>query len=268
MPSMPSSASRMPALFLGHGSPMNALLDNEFTRAWRALGAGLPRPRAILMISAHWQTRGTAMTTLKAPPTLHDFGAFPKSLFDVRYPAPGDPALVEQAAGLLAPLPVARDAGWGLDHGAWSVLRHLYPQADVPVVQLSMDYALAPAGHYDLGRRLRPLREQGVLIVGSGNVVHNLPAMSWQEPQRVYDWAQRFQDHVRACVAEGRDRELFDYLALGRDANLSVPSPDHFLPLFYVLGARGEDEPAGFRTERIEYGSLSMMSVVVGDAPA
>ncbi|WP_207950621.1 4,5-DOPA dioxygenase extradiol [Marinobacter sp. JSM 1782161] len=256
--------TRMPVLFLGHGSPMNAIERNEFSRSWSDLGRCIGKPRAVLMVSAHWQTRGTAVTANPEPRTIHDFGAFPQALFDARYPAPGDAELVAQVRDCLAPMAVAEDSKWGLDHGAWSVLCHLYPEADVPVVQLSMDVGLSPAGHYELGQRLLPLRDKGVLIIGSGNVVHNLPAMKWNLPDEGFDWAQRFQDFVQKTIAAGQDRLLVDYPSLGTDADRSIPTSDHYLPLLYALGARdAADDAVEFVTPKCVYGSLSMMSVAL-----
>ena len=259
-----ATTPRMPAVFLGHGSPMNALESNPFTRMWARVGAGLPRPQAILMVSAHWYTRGLAVTAMDAPRTIHDFGAFPQALFDVRYPAPGSPALAERVAALLAPLPVTLDQRWGLDHGAWSVLVHAFPQADIPVVQLSIDATRPHDYHHAIGRLLQPLRDEGVLIMGSGNVVHKLPAMDWHDPAAAYDWAQRFQDVVQAAIAADDPAPLIAFEAQGADAKRSIPSPDHYLPLLYVLGARRADDAVRVETPQLTYGSLSMMSVVVG----
>jgi 4,5-DOPA dioxygenase extradiol len=259
-------SARLPAVFLGHGNPMNALQENAWTRAWAALGAGLgPRPRAVLAISAHWYIPGTAVTAMAAPRTIHDFGGFPRELFAMRYPAPGDPALAAQVAGLLAPLQVEADQSWGLDHGTWSVLCHVFPQADVPVVQLSIDETRPPAFHYELGTRLRPLRDEGVLIVGSGDVVHNLEAYAWgRRPAQPYDWALRFESTVRERLMKGDRATLVDYPALGEDALLSVPTPEHYLPLVYVLGASEPQEAVTFPTEGIDGGSVSMLAVRCG----
>jgi 4,5-DOPA dioxygenase extradiol len=259
------TASRMPAVFLGHGSPMNALDDNAFTRAWRAMGAAIPRPRAILCISAHWVTDGPAVTAMVAPRTIHDFGRFPQALFDVRYPAPGDPILAGRVATLLAPAPVGLDRReWGLDHGAWSLLVHLYPDADIPVVQLGLDARLDGPGHLALARRLAPLRDEGVLILGSGNVVHNLPAMTWHAPDGpAFDWASRFDGAIAAAVLEDTPDRVADYAALGEDAARSVPTPEHFWPLLYVLGVRDAGDEAVISTDVIQYGSLSMTSVAL-----
>jgi 4,5-DOPA dioxygenase extradiol len=260
-----TSAARMPAVFLGHGSPMNALDDNAFTRAWRALGSALPRPRAILCVSAHWVTDGPVVTAMAAPRTIHDFGRFPQALFDVRYPAPGDPALAARVATLLAPARVGLDRReWGLDHGAWSVLVHLFPDADIPVVQLGMDGTLDALGHLALARRLAPLRDEGVLILGSGNVVHNLPAMTWHDQGGpAFDWAARFDAAIVAAILEDAPDKVAGYAALGEDAARSVPTPEHFWPLLYVLGVRETGDEADIGTDVIEYGSLSMLSVAL-----
>jgi 4,5-DOPA dioxygenase extradiol len=259
-------SARLPALFLGHGNPMNALRENSWTRAWGVLGATLvPRPRAVLAVSAHWYIAGSAVTAMPAPRTIHDFGGFPRELFAVRYPAPGDPALAARVRELLAPLPVASDYSWGLDHGTWSVLRHVFPEADVPVVQLSIDEARSASFHHELGKRLRPLRDEGVLIVGSGDVVHNLHTYAWGgHPAKPYDWALRFETTVRERLASGDHAALIDYAALGNDALLSVPTPEHYLPLLYVLGASFPEELVTFPAEGIDGGSVSMLAVRFG----
>jgi 4,5-DOPA dioxygenase extradiol len=259
-------SARLPAIFLGHGNPMNALSENAWTLAWSALGAALsPRPRAVLAVSAHWYIAGTAVTAMAAPRTIHDFGGFPRELFAMRYPAPGDPALARRAAELLAPLPVAADHSWGLDHGTWSVLCHVFPKADVPVVQLSIDATRPPAFHYELGTRLKALRDEGVLIVGSGDVVHNLEAYAWGgHPAKPYDWALRFESTVRERLGAGDHATLIDYTAMGDDALLSVPTPEHYLPLLYVLGASDAREFVTFPTEGIDGGSVSMLAVRFG----
>ena len=258
--------ARFPTLFIGHGSPMVALENSEVTRTWASIARAMPKPRAILAISAHWVTRGTAVTAMPKPPTIHDFGAsFPKALFDVEYPAPGDPETAERVRELLAPTPVAMDTGWGLDHGTWSVLVHAFPEADVPVLQLGMDAALTPSERFDIGRRLRPLRDEGVLILGTGNIVHNLREMTWGDPDIApFDWSRRFNDHIRAAIAEDAPDRVIAYEALGRDARLAAPTPDHFWPLLYVLGARGEGETARFDPDFIHHGSLGMTSVLFG----
>ena len=260
-----AASGPLPALFFGHGNPLNALASNPWTQAWRRLGEETPRPRAILMVSAHWYLPELAVTAIAAPRTIHDFGGFPRELYQVQYPAPGDPALARRVQQLLAPHPVALDETWGLDHGTWSVLRHVYPEADVPVVQLSLDERQPPAFHHDLGRRLAPLRDEGVLIAGSGNLVHNLHAYGWgRHIPEPYDWAVRFESRVRELLAAGDHAPLIDYESLGRDATLSVPTPDHFLPLLCVIGARRAGDTVTFPVEGVDGGSISMLAVRVG----
>jgi 4,5-DOPA dioxygenase extradiol len=257
--------NRLPAIFLGHGNPMNALADNTFTQGWRRLGAELPRPRAVLCISAHWYLPVTALTAMDAPRTIHDFGGFPRPLFEFEYPAPGSPDLARRVQQLLGSQSATLDGQWGLDHGAWSVLCHVYPQADVPVVQLSINEALPAAAHYRIGQQLSRLREEGVLIVGSGNLVHNLHAYSWgRHVQEPFDWAVRFEKQAREWMLSGNHAPLVAYEALGRDAALAAPTPDHYLPLLYVLGAQQPDDPVAFPVEGIDGGSVSMLSVRVG----
>lgn len=257
--------TRLPTLFLGHGNPMNALHDNPWTQAWAALGERLPRPRAVLSVSAHWYLPETAVTAMAAPRTIHDFGGFPRELFEVQYPASGDPDLARRVAELLQPLEVRADHSWGLDHGTWSVLRHVFPAADIPVVQLSIDNSQPSAFHYGLGQLLRPLRDEGVLLVGSGDVVHNLHAYAWgRHPVEPFDWALRFEALARELMQRGEHQPLLDYELLGRDAELSIPTPDHFLPLLYVLGASAPGEPVSFPVEGMDGGSISMLSVQLG----
>ncbi|PTQ11843.1 4,5-DOPA dioxygenase extradiol [Sphingomonas oleivorans] len=259
--------SRLPIVFFGHGSPMVALETSDVTRSWGRIAAEIGKPKAILCISAHWLTRGTAVTAMAQPRTIHDFGAFPQALFDVQYPAPGDPLLAHRIRKLLEPMPVAIDHGWGLDHGTWSVLVHAYPDADVPVVQLGMDMAKPPAAHWAIGRALRPLRDEGVLVMGTGNIVHNLPAMDWSNATAPpYPWAARFNAAMLEAIAEDRPEDVIEFEDLGDDARLSVPSPDHFWPLLYVLGARHPGESARFGPDFIQYKSLSMTSILIGAA--
>ncbi|GAA0887294.1 4,5-DOPA dioxygenase extradiol [Rhodanobacter soli] len=257
--------ARMPTIFLGHGNPMNALHDNDWSRGWAALGRRLPRPRAVLSVSAHWYLPGTAVTAMAAPRTIHDFGGFPRELFEVQYPAPGDHGLVRRVRELLQPLDVRADLSWGLDHGTWSVLRHVFPAADVPVVQLSIDESQPPAFHYRLGRLLRPLREEGILLIGSGDVVHNLHSYAWgRHPAEPFDWALRFEAKARELMLQGDHQALVNYESLGADAELSVPTPDHYLPLLYVLGASDENDAVTFPAEGMDGGSISMLSVQFG----
>lgn len=255
-----------PAIFIGHGNPMNALSRNAWTEAWREIGGRIGRPRAILSISAHWYAPGTGVTVAAAPRTIHDFGGFPDELFAVRCPAPGDPQLARRVQALLAPLPVEPDGTWGLDHGTWSVLRHLYPDADVPVLQLRLDETRPAAFHYETGRRLAALREEGVLIMGSGNLVHNLHAYSWgRHATAPFDWAVRFEARARELMLAGEHAPLVAYETLGRDALLSIPTPEHYLPLLYVLGTQRPGEAVRFPVEGVDGGSISMLGVQVGD---
>lgn len=256
-------AERMPVLFVGHGSPMNAIEDNAYGRAWRALGERLPRPRAILVISAHWYIPATLVTANEHPRTIHDFGGFPKELHAAQYPAPGSPALAARVTELLTSFNAMGSERWGLDHGAWSVLAHLYPKADVPVVQLSIDETLEPGLHFEIGTMLRSLREEGVIILASGNIVHNLHAYAWGgHPAQPYDWAQRFEAKARTLLAEHHFDPLIEYESLGEDALLSAPTPDHYVPLLYAMGASDEHDRVSFPVEGIDGGSISMLSVL------
>jgi len=257
---------RMPTIFFGHGNPMNALLTNRFTQGWRAMGAAIPRPKGILSISAHWYVPGVAVTTMTRPRTIHDFGGFPPALSQVRYPAPGAPELAARVQQLLAPLDVIPDESWGLDHGTWSVLCHAFPAADVPVVQLSIDETKPSAFHYVIGQRLSALRDEGILIIGSGDIVHNLHAYAWgRQSTEPYDWAARFETRVRELLMTRDHRPLVDYESLGRDAILAIPTPDHYLPLLYVLGAQRPGDRVSFPVEGVDGGSVSMLAVQVGD---
>ena len=250
----------MPTAFIGHGSPMNALEQNRHTSAWQAYGNALPKPRAVLAISAHWFIPGVAVTAMLKPRTIHDFGGFPPALHAFDYPAPGDPALASRVQSILAPLPVRLDAQWGLDHGTWSVLTHVFPAADVPVVQLAIDRTKPPQFHYDLGQRLAPLRDEGVLIMGLGNVVHNLGLIQWGGKGAPTPWASQFNDAVRGHVEHTEHSPLIDYAAMGEPARLSVPTPEHYLPLLYVAGAQRPGDSVTIVTDGIELGSISMLS--------
>jgi 4,5-DOPA dioxygenase extradiol len=255
----------LPAIFFGHGNPMNAVLDNSYTEAWRRIGEQLPTPKAILSISAHWYVPATGVTVSTAPPTIHDFGGFPAELYQVQYPAPGDPGLARRVRDLLAPLPVQLDDSWGLDHGTWSVLCRAYPRANIPVVQLSINETEPASFHFEIGRKLAPLRQEGVLIAGSGNLVHNLHAYAWgRHKPDPYDWAVRFETEARQMMLAGEFQPLIQYERLGRDAALSIPTPDHFLPLLYVLGTCVPGESLTFPVEGVDGGSISMLAVRVG----
>ena len=255
----------MPAIFFGHGNPMNALARNAYTDGWSALGRAIPRPKAILSISAHWYIPGTSVTVADAPATIHDFGGFPRELFAVQYPAPGSTTLPGRVRELLAPVRVDDDPRWGLDHGTWSVLVHVYPDADIPVVQLSIDETREASWHYEVAKQLAPLRDEGVLIMGSGNLVHNLHTYAWgNHALGAYDWAQRFEDKARALLAARDFAPLVDYESLGRDAQLSAPTPDHYLPLVYVLGQYRDGDTIRFPVEGFDGGSISMLSVAIG----
>ena len=255
----------MPVLFVGHGNPMNALERNDYTKAWERMAAALPKPRAILSVSAHWYTPGVRVTPEERPRTIHDFGGFPRKLYEVSYPAPGSPEMARRVRDLLAPVDVALDTRWGIDHGTWSVLVHVFPTADVPVVQLGIDETLSAQQHFELARRLRPLRDEGVLVLGSGDVVHNLHTYAWgRHPVEPYDWAVRFEMRIRQSL-EARDfGAIVAYEQMGRDAALAAPTPDHFLPLLYVIAQAGPDEPVTYPVEGFDGGSVSMLAIRIG----
>ena len=244
---------------------MNALRRNRYTEAWAAVGAEITKPRAVLCVSAHWYVPRTAITAMPLPPTIHDIGGFPRALHEFQYPAKGDPGLAKKVQDLLAPVAVSLDQEWGLDHGTWSVLCHVFPQADVPVVQLSINSSQPAAFHYELGKRLAPLRDEGVLIVGSGNIVHNLACYAWRQPDiEPFDWALRFEQRVREFVLAGDLLSLVAYEDLGEDALMSAPTPDHYLPLLYVMGLRREGDRVSFPVEGFDGGAMSMLSVQLG----
>ena len=256
---------KMPVLFLGHGNPMNAIEENEFVEGFRRVGATLhPKPHAILCISAHWETRGTLVTAMPKPRTIHDFGGFPKALFEVQYPAPGDPVLAEETRHAVTSTDIGLDYAWGLDHGAWSVIKHLYPEADVPVIQMSLDYTQPASYHYELARQLATFRNKGILIVGSGNMVHNLRLAAWNrmaEPGFAYDWAAEADEKMKQLIQEGNHRSLVDFEAQGKPFQLSIPTPEHYLPLLYTLALQEKDDNLSFFNEQLLAGSLSMRSV-------
>jgi 4,5-DOPA dioxygenase extradiol len=252
-----------PTLFIGHGNPMNAIEDNPYSLGWEAMGRALPTPKAILCISAHWETRGTFLTQSETPQTIHDFGGFPQSLFDVQYPAPGSVALAEITQNALtSQTNVGLTQDWGLDHGAWSVLCRMFPEAKIPVVQLSLDRAATPEFHFSLGQELQNLRKRGVLLIGSGNIVHNLRRAIWQDVAA--DWAIEFDELSKERIVAGDNNALIDYETLGTAARLSIPTPEHYLPLLYILGARKPDEPILFFNEGVTLNSISMRSIKFG----
>jgi 4,5-DOPA dioxygenase extradiol len=255
----------MPAVFVGHGNPMNVGSKNAYTAGWASIGKALPRPNAILAVSAHWYVPFTAVTANLNPPTIHDFGGFPRELYEIEYAAAGSPELARRVGELLAPVSVALDENWGLDHGTWSVLHHMFPRADVPVVQLAIDETKPPRFHYELGQRLAPLRDEGILILGSGNIVHNLHAYAWgRHDVGPFDWAVRFETRARDLLLKGEDSPLISYEKMGRDAMMSIPTPDHYLPLLYVMGLRRTGETVRFPVEGVDGGSVSMLAVQIG----
>jgi 4,5-DOPA dioxygenase extradiol len=255
----------MPAIFFGHGSPMNATAQNVHTKAWRAIGRSISKPKAILCVSAHWYIPAVAVTAMPQPRTIHDFGGFPRELFEVQYSAPGSPELASRVQELLGDNVVADDRQWGLDHGTWSVLVHVFPDADVPVVQLSINEIEPASFHYELGKKLAPLRDEGILIVGSGNIVHNLHTYAWgRHDVGPFDWAERFDAKARELILADDHQPLIEYESLGRDARLSAPTPDHYLPLLYILGTKLSDDAVSFPVEGFDGGSISMTAVQIG----
>jgi 4,5-DOPA dioxygenase extradiol len=255
----------MPAIFFGHGNPMNALQTNAWTTGWAAIGNSIPKPKAIVCVSAHWYLPATLVTAQDQPRTIHDFGGFPRELYEIKYPAPGDPELAGRVRDLLAPITAGLDTRWGLDHGTWSVLCHVFPQADIPVIQHSIDETQPASFHYNAAKRLSSLRDEGVLIVGSGNLVHNLHAYAWGRQQVApLDWAVRFEERARELLLAGDHEPLIAYETLGRDAILAVPTPDHYLPLLYVIAQMSEGEPIRFPVEGFDGGSVSMLSIQIG----
>jgi 4,5-DOPA dioxygenase extradiol len=252
----------MPALFIGHGTPMNAIEDNAFSRAWADLGRQLPRPRAIVCVSAHWETGGTRVTVVERPRTIHDFYGFPDPLKQMQYAAPGSPALAKLIHDLVKRVRVIPDDNWGLDHGTWSVLSRMYPEADIPVIQLSLDCTKGAPFHYELGKALRPLRRKGVLVLGSGNIVHNLSAVVWEDT--AFDWAVKFDRFVKDSIEAGKHSDVVYYQQLGEAAARAVPTNEHYLPLLYILALRRKEDPLAFFTEQITLGSISMRSLKIG----
>lgn len=258
------SSEKMPVLFLGHGSPMNAIEENEFVTEFRNIGKEIPKPKVILCISAHWETSGTFVTAMEKPKTIHDFGGFPEELYTVQYPAPGSPVLAEEIKKTIKKTEVGLDEKWGLDHGCWSVVKHLYPNADVPIIQISLDYNQTARYHYELAKELSSLRSQGVLIIGSGNIVHNLGMVMWDKlnaDEYGFDWAIDANEKMKGFILAGDHRSLIDYQSQGRAFNLAVPTPEHFLPLLYVLALQEENETISFFNDKCVAGSLSMTSL-------
>jgi 4,5-DOPA dioxygenase extradiol len=254
----------MPAIFFGHGSPMNAIELNKFTQSWRDIARNLPRPKGILCISAHWETRGTKLTASSAPKTIHDFGGFPQALFDVQYPALGSPELVSSAREALMPHIAEEDLMWGLDHGTWSVLAHLFPAADVPVVQLSLDIQKDEQFHFDLGKKLSALRRKGFLVIGSGNMVHNLGMLAWNKPDTGFDWAIEANEWFKNAITTENYNQLTNYRSVSKALQLSIPTPEHYRPLLYVLGMKQKDERVTFFNDFTTMGSISMTGVMLG----
>ena len=256
----------MPVLFIGHGSPMNGIEDNDFTKRWTAIAAEIPVPKAVLVVSAHWLTKGTRVTAMDFPETIHDFGGFPQKLFDVQYPAPGSPAIAKETVSLIHSTPVELAHDWGLDHGTWTIVRHMYPKADVPVLQLSIDHTREPRYHYDLAKELYELRKKGVLIIGSGNMVHNLRMIAWdkmKEPEYGYDWALELNQTFKNLIANGDHDALINYSRI-RNHQLAVPTPEHYIPLLYTLGLKGNKDAVSFFNDKAVAGSLTMTSLRLG----
>ena len=257
----------MPVLFVGHGSPMYAIEENEFVQTWRNLNEELPKPNAIIAISAHWETRGTQVTAMQNPQTIHDFGGFPQELYEVQYPAPGNPELAKEVIRSISGAQVSADEKWGLDHGTWTVIRRIYPKADIPIIQLSLDYHKSTKEHYELAKELAKFRDKGVMIIGSGNIVHNLRHVSWNKPddeEYGYDWTIEANELVKKLIVENNPQALIDYKLLGKAMQLATPSADHFLPLLYALALKRDDEELLFFNDRAVMGSLTMTSVKIG----
>lgn len=265
MTSSMSNTDKMPVLFLGHGSPMNAIEENEFVQGFRKIGKEIEKPNAILCISAHWETRGTYVTAMQNPPTIHDFGGFPQALFDIQYPAPGSPELANQTKQLITKTKVELDDKWGLDHGAWSVIKHLYPNADIPVIQMSIDYTQPAHYHYELAKQISALRQKGVLIIGSGNMVHNLRMVAWNKlnEEFAFDWATEANEKMKNHILSGDFQPLIDFKSQGRAFDLAIPTPEHYLPLLYTLALREEKEEITLFNDKPVGGSLTMTSLKI-----
>jgi 4,5-DOPA dioxygenase extradiol len=261
-----NSTEKMPVLFLGHGSPMNAIEENEFVQGFRKVGKEIPKPAAVLVVSAHWETRGTQITAMEKPKTIHDFGGFPDELYEVQYPAPGNPKLAKETKNIIKKTEVGLDYNWGLDHGAWSVVKHLYPDADVPIMELSLDYLQPPQYHFELAKELSPLRKKGVLIIGSGNMVHNLRMVDWRSLNEVdysYDWAQEASEKIKKNILSGDYLQLINYQSQGKEFNLAIPTPEHYLPLLYALALKEKNEGVSLFNDKAVGGSLTMTSLKI-----
>ncbi len=261
------NTATMPVLFLGHGSPMNAIEENEFVAGWRTIGKTIPHPNAVLCISAHWETKGTYVTAMQHPKTIHDFGGFPQALFDVQYPAPGSPELAMETKRIITKTEVGLDDQWGLDHGCWSVVKHLFPNADVPIIQMSLDVNQGPQYHYDLAKELAALRKKGILIIGSGNMVHNLGLAAWDKmntPDFAFDWAQEARVIMNKFIMDNDHQSLINYKSQGKAFNLAIPSPDHYLPLLYTLALKEKNETVSLFNDKPVMGSLTMTSLKIG----
>lgn len=261
-----SNTERMPVLFIGHGNPMNAIEENQFVQGFRNVGKEVTKPNAILCISAHWLTKGTKVTAMEMPQTIHDFGGFPQALFDVQYPAPGSPELAKETQQILSPRQVDLDDSWGLDHGAWSVIKHLYPNADVPVIQMSIDYSQPAQYHFELAKKLNALRDKGILIIGSGNIIHNLRLVDFANINKEnygYDWAIEAREITNKLLLDGNYEALVQYEKLPKAVQLAIPTPDHYLPLIYTLGLQQKGESINLFNDKLLAGSLSMTSVKI-----
>lgn len=260
------STVKMPVLFLGHGSPMNAIEENEFVTGFKNIAKDIPKPNAILCISAHWETKGTFVTAMQNPPTIHDFGGFPKALFDVQYPAPGSPELAKETKLLITKTEVGLDDKWGLDHGAWSVIKHLYPNADIPVIQLSLDYSQSPQYHYELAQQINTLRKKGVLIIGSGNIVHNLRMVEWKRLNDTFgfDWAIEANEKIKNFILDGNHQQLINFRSQGKAFDLAIPTPEHYLPLLYTFALQDKNEEVKLFNDKPVAGSLFMTSLKIG----
>ena len=264
---LPWQQTMMPVLFIGHGSPMNGIQDNEFSARWKKMAKDIPTPKAVLVVSAHWLSHGTRITSMEFPQTIHDFGGFPQELFDVKYPAPGSPEIAKETIDLVRSISIEEDHDWGLDHGTWTIVRHMYPEAEIPVLQLSIDRNKGGKYHFELAKELVELRRKGVLIIGSGNMVHNLSMLAWdkiEDPGFGYDWALKMNERFKKHISEGDYNPLINYENLGQEARLAIPTPEHYIPLLYTLGLKEGEEQISFFNDKAVAGSLTMTSVKIG----